>query len=268
MISFNTKKYMIMVAFLSILVFLISMYDINELFNGFNIPRRTSSLETFYFLQSSFSKSSLIFYSIIPFIYSYQYIEAKNNGFQNMIITRLKSSYTFLVKILISNAFFVGITFLILKGVQLSICTFLINPINLNDNTSLVDKIPYTLSINPLLNLIMYFSLSILGEIVFSILVLIVGLYLRNNLLYLGSGLFLSLIGVMIPPIINGILELKASFFMNAISLETLITPGFTTIGAYAPHYGAWSSYGVSLAIYSIIGIGLYLYWDLNVKEL
>ncbi len=266
-INFNKKSFGCFLLIAIILVEILLVLDIHSDFPNFMIPKKTSALNYFYFSQSGFSKTMLVVYCIAPFIYAYHYVEAKNNGFQNMMITRLNSQRRYFNRMLLTNAVYVAVTFCVLKSVQLVTCIIVINPLDFKDAIALKAKAPYVLSTNPFINLLLFFVLAILGEIIFSLLVIMVGLYIENTVLFLGSGLMLSLLGVLIPALANNALNLKSSILMNSLSISTLISPGISTLGAYAPNYGALASYGLSVAFYMILTIGLYFVWHLRFKE-
>lgn len=269
MLTFNRKKRIIFLicSYLYISITTI-LYAKTEFGSLSSVPKEASGLDFFYSTQGSFSSALLFFFfiSVMPFIYSHNIISAKNSNFNNFMITRLGSKKTYQLKAIISNVVYSGGVFLSYRILQLVISVVIINPIDFKEETrNMMYRLPYIFSMNSILNLLFYLILSTIGVIIFSNFILSIGLFLKNSVLYYATGLILSLIFSLVPAMLMGILNIKdfvGSLFFNSIYIDTLVTPGLHTLGAYAPKFNAWYPFFGSILFFSLLTFILYKIWN------
>ena len=269
MLIFNRKKRVIFLicSYLYVVIATI-LYAKNEYISLASIPKEASGLNFFYGTQGSFSSALLFFFyiSVMPFLYSHNIISAKNNHFDNLMITRLGSQKRYRLKAIVMNIVYSGGIFLSYRILELVVSVMIINPINFTEETrSLFDQLPYVFSTNAILNLVFYLILSTIGAMVFASFILSIGLFLKNSVLYYAVGLIVSLFFSLVPALLMGLLNIRSfigSLFMNSVSFDTLFTPGIRTIGSYAPKFNAWVPFAGSVLFFGLVTFILYKVWD------
>lgn len=269
MLIFNRKKRVIFLicSYLYVVIATI-LYAKTEYGSLASVPKEASGLNFFYGTQGSFSSALLFFFyiSVMPFLYSHNIISAKNNHFDNLMITRLGSQKRYRLKAIVMNIVYSGGIFLSYRILELVVSVMIINPINFTEETrSLFDQLPYVFSTNSILNLVFYLILSTIGAIVFASFILSIGLFLKNSVLYYAVGLIASLFFSLVPGLLMGLLNIRSfigSLFMNSVSFDTLFTPGIRTLGSYAPKFNAWVPFAGSVFFFGLVTFILYKVWD------
>ncbi|MGM0124807.1 hypothetical protein IGI37_002201 [Enterococcus sp. AZ194] len=113
-------------------------------------------------------------------------------------------------------------------------------------------------------DLVAFFLFICIGMVVFSSLVLILGMYLKNYIAYLPSGLVIGLFLIVAAVILGApLLEKQDDFFISFLSINAILTLALQPVGVYAPTFNGGLVFLVSLLFYSLV---CYLLFSLRLK--
>jgi hypothetical protein len=192
------------------------------------------------------------YFIVIPLIFSIQPIKARINHFDSMLIVREKSYRMYWVKVFATNALLTGCFYFLIQNVRILLIHFFYAPFKFNVKDYTLEY--YYIFENYLLNFIAFIVFSCLGQILFSTLILAIGKYLKNYVIYLMMGFITGTCAMVIPACLGMFIMRKhSSIIPHIFCLNTLIIPGLHSLGAYAPNFNGGLAYCFSFIFYSIL---------------
>jgi len=214
----------------------------------------------FYQIQAGFAADVIQFatgflgYIIIPMIFSQQVIKSRITKSDSMLITRMNGNKNYLFSAFYTNAVLTFFAFLSAELMRLVLIVIFYAPIHLNQTSWYLTKsIQYYIFKNGLANLVAFILLFCIGQALFSSLVLSIGLYLKNHVVYLLTGLAVALIGIAVPGLVGPQIISHNSFWTSILSINALIQPALSTVGMWVSKYNGGLVWLGSFAFYGLI---------------
>ncbi|MGM0124804.1 hypothetical protein IGI37_002198 [Enterococcus sp. AZ194] len=203
-----------------------------------------------------------LWFLLIPLLYSNQAIRARTNHFDYLLISRFQNSRDYWINVLKTNAILTFIWMLSILLLRALLVNLFYDPFYFE--RVLTKGTLYYIFEDDLLNMMVSIIFTCLGMVVLSTLILILGMYLKNYIIYLPSGLIISIL-LMVAPVILGtpLLEDHNSFIISTLSINAIIAPALQPVGRYAPTFNGGLVFLVSLLFYSLV---CYLLFSLRLK--
>jgi len=233
MIKFPKRKYGIVILLLSIICIIEILDLISSGPDGFSKSRFVAqhAQYLFYWVQSGFSTDGIGFaiaflYPLtIPFIFSISAIKTRLNHFDYQIYPREKNAISYWVQVIRTNFVLTFVAFLVVQIIRiLTITVFYGNMWQLK--TTFGDDYLFK---NGYLNLFFFIVLACIGQAVFSTLVLVIGLYLKNYVAYMIMGL-LTMLLFSVAPLMLVVFVHGANIFVTSFNLQTLLKPSLNPV--------------------------------------
>lgn len=270
MLTFNRKRNWLFIIGSTFLWGVLTLINI-KLAYGADVVQGYYSVAAYY-QQTSLNNSSLITILVtvlVPFCYSYQVIYAKRSHFNEQLILRY-SRRDYYWAVFKSNSYYAAIyyglyhlTVLATSLMVLGIPTDKTRQIHIASSEILT-----YFSTQYGLNLFFYFIFSIIGMIIFANLTLVIGLWLKNTVLYFALGLIIQIIGMLVPSMINAILHTHNPLILKAMLIEYLLSPSmFAGFGNYSEQHSIWLIYILTVLFYSLIAVIVFKVWTIYREE-
>lgn len=199
-----------------------------------------------------------LWFLLTPLVYSSQAIKARVIHFDYQLITRSGGLKAYWFRVLKTNAGIVFIYFLSIQLLRIVLITLFYAPFHFTKVSFFLTNQHYYIFKDGFWNLAAFLILSCLGQTIFSSLVLIVGMFLKNYVAYLPSGLVVGLTAILVSGIFLPFSPNSSSFLAHVVSLNAIITPGLQPIGAYAPTFNGGFVFILSFFLYGILCAGLF----------
>ncbi|MGM0124805.1 hypothetical protein IGI37_002199 [Enterococcus sp. AZ194] len=205
-----------------------------------------------------------LWFILVPLLYSSQAIRARTNHFDFLLVSRFESSKKYWIRTLKTNAILTFIWMLTILVLRILLINIFYAPFRFEKvSFFLVDSCYYIVK-NGFWNLVAFILFTCIGMTIFSTLILIIGMYLKNYVIYLPSGLVVGLFLIVAPVLLGTpLLEKHNSFLVSVLSINAIISPALQPVGRYSPTFNGGIVFFVSLFFYTLV---CYLLFSLRLK--